>query len=109
MFVRISFQEKESIESATEVTSIEAKADVMIRIAFAEFLMGPEMLGHLTNHLSIYRLFPRPVVSLRLTSFLGDYLKGKPNLDPEFIKHFVRTQVEPTLFVSHILIIILEC
>lgn len=65
----------------------------MIRIAFAEFLMGPEMLGHLTNHLSIYRLFTRPVVSLRLTSFLSDYLKGKPNLDPEFIKHFVRTQV----------------
>ena len=65
----------------------------MIRIAFVEFIMGPEMLGHLDSHLTIFRLFPRPVVNLRQESFLASYSKGPPDNDTRFITYFMQSQV----------------
>ena len=71
-----------------EVVSLEDKVDAQIRLAFADFLLGEEMLGLIENHLAIYRLFPRPVVSLKLSSFMKAY-SGKE----EFMRNFIRSQV----------------
>ena len=67
--------------------------DVMIRIAFLEFLTGGEMIGCIGNHLTIYRLFPRPVVALKSVSFLKQYLVNKGKEEKDFIKYFIRSQV----------------
>lgn len=76
-----------------EYPSVENEVDVLIRLAFVEFLFCPDMMGLLENHLTIYRLFPRPVVSLKRTSFINDYMvrKGDKNTD-EFINTFMRSQ-----------------
>ena len=77
-----------------EYPSVENEVDVLIRLAFVEFLFCPDMMGLLENHLTIYRLFPRPVVSLKRTSFINEYMvrKGDKNTD-EFINTFIRSQV----------------
>ena len=51
------------------------------------------MLGCIDNHLTIYRLFPRPVVDLRLESFLAAYVKKTKIRDIEFISNFIKSQV----------------
>ena len=87
----------ESPESSSEVSlqspgsegvSLEDEIDVQIRLAFADFLLGNDMLGLVESHVAIYRLFPRPVVTLKLSSFLKSY----PG-DKEFMKMFIRSQV----------------
>lgn len=71
----------------------EDEVDVMIRIAFLEFLTSAEMIGCVGNHLTIYRLFPRPVVALKSVSFLKQYLVNKGKEEKEFIKYFIQSQV----------------
>ena len=68
--------------------SLEDEVDVQIRLAFAEFLLGNDMLGLVEDHLFIYRLFPRPVVSLKLSSFMKCY-----SGDEDFMKMFIKSQV----------------
>ena len=67
--------------------------DVMIRIAFIEFIFSNEILGLLERHLCVFRLFPRPVVSLKQVSFASAYEKACPNTDKTFIKELIRSQV----------------
>ena len=67
--------------------------DVTIRIAFVQFLYDPEILGLIAQHLCIYRLFPRPVVTLRNSAFLSAYRKSLPDLDTGFIQQLIKTQV----------------
>ena len=67
--------------------------DVMIRIAFIEFIFSNEILGLLERHLCVFRLFPRPVVSLKQVSFTSAYEKACPNTDKTFIKELIRSQV----------------
>ena len=90
--------ESESLERpvsscSSEGLLLENEVDAMIRIAFLEFLIGGEMLGYVGNHLTIYRLFPRPVVALKTYSFLEQYLVGKSREEKEFIKYFIQSQV----------------
>ena len=67
--------------------------DVMIRIAFIEFIFSNEILGLLEKHLCVFRLFPRPVVSLKQVSFVSAYEKACPNTDKTFIKELIKSQV----------------
>lgn len=67
--------------------------DVMIRIAFIEFLFSPEILGLIEKHLCVFRLFPRPVVTLKQVAFLSSYEKTCSNTDKSFIKELIRSQV----------------
>ena len=77
-----------------EYPSVENEVDVLIRLAFVEFLFCPDMMGLVENHLIIYRLFPRPVVSLKRSSFINAYMGGKGDKNAvEFINTFIRSQV----------------
>lgn len=69
------------------------EVDVSIRIAFVQFLFDPDLLGHIDQHLCIYRLFPRPVVALRNAAFLAAYKASSAMADTEFIKELMKTQV----------------
>ena len=69
------------------------EVDVMIRIAFIEFLFSSEILGCVDQFLCIFRLFPRPVVALRYSTFMTTYQKHSPATDTSFIKDLVRSQV----------------
>ena len=55
---------------------VAAEVDVMIRTAFVEFLFNPEILSCVDQCLCIFRLFPRPVVSLRPSTFMATYQKN---------------------------------
>ncbi|XP_011405011.1 PREDICTED: MAP kinase-activating death domain protein-like [Amphimedon queenslandica] len=83
---------EKSSHSIADLTRLKDETDVLIRVAFIEFLLGPEMLGCIDNHLTIYRLFPRPVVDLRLESFLAAYVKKTKIRDIEFISNFIKSQ-----------------
>ena len=67
--------------------------DVMIRVAFIEFLFSSEILGLVDKHLCVFRLFPRPVVTLKQVAFLSSYEKTCSNTDKSFIKELIRSQV----------------
>ncbi len=67
--------------------------DVMIRIAFIEFIFSNEILGLLERHLCVFRLFPRPVVTLKHVAFASAYEKACPNTDKTFIKELIKSQV----------------
>ena len=54
---------------------VAAEVDVMICTAFVEFLFNLEILGCVDQCLCIFRLFPRPVVSLRPSTFMTTYQK----------------------------------
>ena len=69
------------------------EVDVIIRIAFVQFLFDPEILGIIEQHLCIYRLFPRPVVALRNSAFLTSYRNTVSTSDTCFIKELIKTQV----------------
>ncbi len=69
------------------------EVDVSIRVAFVQFLFDPELLGHVDQHLCIYRLFPRPVVALRNSAFLAAYKSSLGTTDVQFIQELIKTQV----------------
>lgn len=69
------------------------EVDVTIRIAFVQFLFDDELLGHIDQHLCIYRLFPRPVVALRNSAFLAAYRNSISTNDTQFIQELIKTQV----------------
>lgn len=69
------------------------EVDVSIRVAFVQFLFDPELLGHIDQHLCIYRLFPRPVVALRNAAFMTAYKATSGTADISFIKELIKTQV----------------
>lgn len=73
------------------------EVDVSIRIAFVQFFFDPELLGHIDQHLCIYRLFPRPVVALRNAAFLTAYKASSATADTNFIKELMKTQVRREL------------
>ncbi len=79
---------QQSLQTYPDSVSLEDEVDVQIRLAFAEFILGSDMLGLVEDHLFIYRLFPRPVVTLKLSSFMASY-----SGDKEFMKIFVKSQV----------------
>lgn len=80
-------------EEEPAVRELGDDVDVMIRVAFIEFIFSSEILGLLERHLCVYRLFPRPVVSLKLVSFMSAYEKSCPNTDKTFIKELIKSQV----------------
>ena len=93
-------EEDQSIVSyATHVTaddcqgSLQDEIDVMIRVAFVEFLFSPEILGCTEQFMCIYRLFTRPVVAIKTTAFIHGYQKSCPATDTEFIQNIIRSQV----------------
>ena len=65
----------------------------MIRTAFVEFLSNLEILGCVDQCLCIFQLFPRPVVSLRPSTFMTTYQKNAPTTDTNFIRNLIRSQV----------------
>ena len=67
--------------------------DVMIRVSFVEFLFSPEILGLIDQFLCVYRLFPRPVVMLRKSSFLRSYEKVVGTADTTFVRGLMQSQV----------------
>ena len=67
--------------------------DVMIRIAFIEFIFSHEILGLLERYVCVFRLFPRPVVTLKQVAFVSAYEKACPNTEKTFIKELIRSQV----------------
>jgi hypothetical protein len=69
------------------------EVDVSIRTAFVQFLFDPELLGHVSQHLCIYRLFPRPVVALRNAAFMAAYKATSAIGDTSFIEDLIKTQV----------------
>lgn len=99
--------QRSSSESSNEVKAdtpypegvcLEDDVDVEIRLAFSEFLLGNDMLGLIEAHMGIYRLFPRPVVSLKLSSFLKSYSSNE-----RFMKMFIKSQVGFPLTCSFLL------
>ena len=76
---------------------VRGEVDVSIRTAFIEFLFSPEILGNIDCYLCIFRLFPRPVVSLRSSAFMSNYQKSSPSADTQFIRNLIRSQVRITL------------
>ena len=73
--------------------SLSDEVDVMIRIAFVDFLFSPEILGNTEQYMCIYRLFTRPVVSIKITAFIHGYQKNCPATNTEFISNLIRSQV----------------
>ena len=69
------------------------EVDVMIRVAFVEFLFSPEILGCTETFMVIYRLFTRPVVAIKNTAFIHGYQKSSPATNTEFIQNLIRSQV----------------
>ena len=65
--------------------------DVALRTSFVQFLFNPEVLGLVDQYLCIYRLFPRPVVTLRSAAFFSAY--AQITKDTSFILELVKTQV----------------
>lgn len=82
-----------------QLGSIADEIDVMIRIAFVEFLFSPEILGSTEQYMCIYRLFTRPVVSIKATAFYHGYQKSCPATNMEFIKNLIRSQVRTYMHV----------
>ena len=76
-----------------QLTYMGEEVDIMIRIAFIDFLFSPEILGCVDQFLCIFRLFPRPVVAIRYSTFMTTYQKQSPTTDTSFIKDLVRSQV----------------
>ena len=74
--------------------------DVMIRVAFIEFIFSYEILGLLEKHLCVFRLFPRPVVSLKQVAFMSAYEKACSNTDKTFIKELIKSQVRNKVALS---------
>ena len=75
------------------VRELDDDVDVMIRISFIEFLFSSEILGLIEKHVCVFRLFPRPVVSLKQVAFLSAYEKMCSNTDKTFIKELILSQV----------------
>lgn len=67
--------------------------DTEIRISFVDFLFSAEVLGLVDQHLCIYRLFPRPVVTLRKSAFLRAYQKTVATSDTRFVRGLIQSQV----------------
>ena len=74
-------------------SSIGHEVDVMVRVAFVDFLFCAEILGLIEQHLCVYRLFPRPVVALKRNAFLRAYGHASPATEPQFIRDFILSQV----------------
>ena len=82
-----------NLEDDASTRELGDDVDVMIRIAFIEFIFSNEILGLLEKHLCVFRLFPRPVVSLKQVAFASAYEKACPNTDKTFIKELIKSQV----------------
>ena len=87
------FSRSFSFGDSTGVRELSDDVDVMIRIAFIEFLFSSEILGLIERHLCVFRLFPRPVVTLKQVAFLSSYEKTCSNTEKTFIKELIRSQV----------------
>jgi hypothetical protein len=74
------------------LTALRDEVDVMIRVAFVEFLFSPEILGCTETFMVIYRLFTRPVVAIKTTAFVHGYQKSCPATNTEFIQNLIRSQ-----------------
>lgn len=74
--------------------SIDDILDTEIRTAFVEFLLCRNMLGLLTTHMYIIRLFPRPTVSLKSHAFSSDYHKvvSEDSSSPDFVGRIIASQ-----------------
>ena len=81
--------------SKFSVDEVNAKweVDVGIRVAFVQFLLSSEVLGNIDQHLSLYRLFPRPVVALKTSTFMSSYQKSSSVADGKFIRDLIQSQV----------------
>ena len=93
-------EDERSVVSFTTHTTIDDhpgslvdEVDVMIRVAFVDFLFSPEILGCTEQYMCIYRLFTRPVVSIKTTAFIHGYQKNCPATNTKFIKNLIRSQV----------------
>jgi hypothetical protein len=82
-----------NLEEDPTTRELGGDVDVMIRIAFIEFIFSNEILGLLERHLCVFRLFPRPVVTLKHVAFVSAYEKVCPNTDKTFIKELIKSQV----------------
>ena len=91
------FSRSYSFGNDTGVREVGDDVDVMIRIAFIEFLFSSEILGLVERHVCVFRLFPRPVVTLKQVAFLSSYEKACSNTDKSFIKELIRSQVSLAL------------
>ena len=79
--------------SSDEANVAKWEMDVRIRVAFVQFLLSSEVLGNIDQHLSIYRLFPRPVVVLKASTFMNSYLQSSSVADKQFIHDLIQSQV----------------
>lgn len=77
--VIVDYQDKERI-------------DMLIRQAFLDFMMSPQMLGLLSQHQTIVRLFPRPVIRLQSSCLLQAYNQLFPHENTSFIEKFITSQ-----------------
>ena len=77
------------------------EVDVMVRIAFIEFLFSPDILGSIDQYLCIYRLFTRPVVSIKTSAFIRGYQKNCPATSTEFISKLIRSQVLQSSYILY--------
>lgn len=66
--------------------------NALIRWAFLDFMMSPQMLGLLLQHQTIVRLFPRSVVKLRSSCLLQAYNQSLQRENTNFIKKFMTSQ-----------------
>ena len=80
-------------EAEQQLHCVAAEVDVTIHTAFVEFLSNSEILGCVDQCLCIFRLFPRPVVSLRPSTSMTTYQKNSPTTDTNFIRNLIRSQV----------------
>ena len=68
------------------------KIDMLIRWAFLDFMMSPQMLGLIPEHQTIVRLFPRSVIKVRSTCLLQAYTQLLQH-ETSFIEKFITSQV----------------
>ena len=69
------------------------RIDMLIRRAFLDFMMSPQMLGLLPQHQTIVRLFPRSVIKLQSFCLLQAYYQLLPHENTGFIEKFITSQV----------------
>ena len=67
--------------------------DLLLRRMFLDFMMSPQMLGLLSQHQTIVRLFPRSVIKLRSSSLLLTYTQLLQHENANFIEKFINSQV----------------
>jgi len=69
------------------------KIDTLIRWAFLDFMMSPQVLGLLSQHQTIVRIFPRSVIKLQSSCLLQTYAQSLQHENINFIEKFITSQV----------------